>query len=256
MKAKALLNWFNGPRKPSFWLGFLLLAVLWAFLILVLNERSMLPFGWGFTKSDFKSAQDWIALVAALIAVVGFVVSAMVSINNSVKQHTIKLLLESRLSEIYMQHAAVINSTFLSPAGIICVTEEEVRNGFRRESISYILNYLEFLAVGIKNGELDERLMRKTLRGMVCNVYEALELYVAVRQKGTGPRRFFGLLAPRNTATFENLRWLYKYWYVKRLEKPKVLRPPAPIVSPLATDLSNNIPFASALYALFTGRLP
>src|SRR3546814_5074021 len=58
-------------------------------------------------------AQHWLASVGVVSAICGWIVAGIITARNSTKQHTMSLLLESRLSGTYMQYANTINASFL-----------------------------------------------------------------------------------------------------------------------------------------------
>jgi len=46
------------------------------------------------------------------------------------------------------------------------------------QGLKYLLNYFEFIAVGVTEGELDERIVAQTLRGNITYVHDASVLYI------------------------------------------------------------------------------
>ncbi|MCP3734507.1 DUF4760 domain-containing protein [Sphingomonas sp. RP10(2022)] len=46
------------------------------------------------------------------------------------------------------------------------------------QGLRYLLNYFEFIAVGVTEGELDERIVAQTLRGNITYVYDTTALYI------------------------------------------------------------------------------
>lgn len=46
------------------------------------------------------------------------------------------------------------------------------------QGLRYLLNYFEFIAVGVTEGELDERIVAKTLRGNINYVYDTAAPYI------------------------------------------------------------------------------
>lgn len=55
------------------------------------------------------------------------------------------------------------------------------------QGLRYLLNYCEFIAVGVLEGELDERIVAKTLRGTINTVHDRSQRYIAHLQR-TNPR--------------------------------------------------------------------
>lgn len=196
----------DSPRflfKPSQVLGLLLVgeAIFFALFVnwfVVGAPVVYLPY----KPPDFDS-QKWILTVAAMAAMVGWTVSSLVTVKNSIKQHTINTLLQSRLSETYMKRAGEVNAHFTTSAGqVVNVKTEEIGTTeatTKLECLRYILNYFEFIAVGIRYGDLHEGLLKSSLRGMLCKTYEVADAYVKH-------------LRTDNPKVYEHLEWLYKRW--------------------------------------------
>lgn len=51
-------------------------------------------------------------------------------------------------------------------------------DGKALQGLRYLLNYFEFIAVGISEGELDERIVARTLRGNITYVHDAAATYI------------------------------------------------------------------------------
>lgn len=229
MKAMA---WADIPRyfrKPSRVLGFLLFVVLvMTFLLISWQDTGMVLFYWPVKAQGIKQEQ-WPVMLAAVAAIAGWITTSIVTIRNSVKQHTINTLLQSRLSATYMDHVKAVNSAFSTMDGkIIPLTKEELRDTpaeINLYSLGYLLNYLEFIAIGIRNFDLDERVMKSSLRGIVCSI-------VAVSKELIDSRR----IAQTNGKTptvYENLVWLNKRWDVPDLRLEPAVRVKKNIQIPL-----------------------
>ncbi|WP_317057626.1 DUF4760 domain-containing protein [Roseovarius rhodophyticola] len=131
------------------------------------------------------------------------------------KQHTITILLETRLSETYSQlnktrkqvyppgkdinpeqfytdYVSEYSSTSTDAPSMDCRRSAA-------EALSVILNYYEFLAVGLADGDLDEAMLKKTIRGVMCRLVDDARYLIAAEQK-------------TNLKTFEHLIDLYASW--------------------------------------------
>ncbi|MDP3761521.1 MAG: DUF4760 domain-containing protein [Ramlibacter sp.] len=133
--------------------------------------------------------------------------NAIVTIRNSVKQHTVNTLLQSRLSQLYMQKVGEVNAALAPPgqpyrrlaAEQISATESvAVVDGVR-----YFLNYFEFVAVGVRHGDLDEDLMKGSLRGIVSRLSDAGHELIRVES---------GETSGKPNKTYEHLKWLNRRW--------------------------------------------
>ena len=181
-----------GRFRPIRVLGLLLAAVLGGFSGFVFWQI-LLP------EAALKlNAGQWLVAVAALTAVIGWMSNGIVTVRNSVKQHTVNTLLQSRLSTAYTQKADVVSKAF-SPQGQIRTLTKEQFEAHDEDvrSLIYCLNYLEYIALGIRHGDLDEDLMRGSVRGFVIRLSEVAEILLCEQGE---------------SQTYEHLKWLLARW--------------------------------------------
>ncbi len=224
------LNWPNRlkpqpfPKKPSRVLGFLLAWVFTALGVFASWEATGRLFWFDIPPVGLQNPQ-WVLILSAVAAVTGWIVSAMVTIRNSIKQHTINTLLQSRLSVTYMESARAVNQRYFGPKACLyrLTAEEYAQNApeSRLHELGYLLNYLEFIAAAIRFGDLDEKLMRMTLRGMVCNTFEVALVYIDANR--VTPLDAAG--KPQPSKAFEHLAWLYDFWFDAGLQRASIPRP-------------------------------
>jgi hypothetical protein len=179
-------------------LGLLLCAVIGAFLGFVVWQ-SKLP------ESDTRQllAAHWVLALGAFTAMIGWVTTTLVTIRNSVKQHTITTLLQSRLSVAYVERLKRVNETY-SPIGrdLVLVSAADYDNPDAKESLDalrYLLNYFEFTAIAIRHGDLDERLMHASLGGIVRSLYKVGGVLIERARS-------------KDDRNFEHLTWLNDRW--------------------------------------------
>jgi len=117
-----------------------------------------------------------------LFAVVGFTANSFVQIRQSVKQHTINLLFQTRFSTTpFSEHRQRIIDKFVGQAAPkiakaqIDAWERSDNEEDRKlaASLKFVANYYEFIAAGIKLGDLDEALLRDTIRS---NLYYTVRM--------------------------------------------------------------------------------
>lgn len=196
-----IMLWF----RPSRVLGLLLFAELVVFVLFAGWELIWFQFTFFRHRPPALDTQKWILLITLASALTGWIITAMVTVRNSIKQHTINALLQSRLSATYMAHADVVNRNFLAPDGSLMPllpSELEAQSDATQaklNSLRYILNYIEFIAVGIRYGDLHESLLKSSLRGIVLNAFRFSEAYIKHSQKA-------------NMKAYENLVWLRNRW--------------------------------------------
>lgn len=156
------------------------------------------------------------AIVGVLVAVWTYRNSLTKTAHSQRKQHTITILFETRLSEQFQNANRLRKKVFpeyqdityeawnaarlAEPAG---QSETDIALARQKnegaEALQMLLNYYEFLAVGLSEGDLDEAMLKKTVRGIMCNlVDDARELIADLRAV--------------NIKTFEHLVPLYDAW--------------------------------------------
>lgn len=197
MKAPVTLDRIKIHKKPSTMLGFLLrgvvaLAVGFVGWQLIADKGS-----WGKLKTE-----HFLAATGVMAAVCGWLIAGILTLRNSVKQHTINTLLQSRLSATYMGYADKLSLHYMS------YDARKSANPALRESptdavdilaLRYILNYFEFIAVGIKRGDLDEWTLRDSLRSILRkNVTMSMD-WIA-KERVTNPN------------LYKHLLWLFSRW--------------------------------------------
>lgn len=211
------------PIKPGRWLGFFLWAVFVIGGCAIAWELIQVYTGIGIEARTFGlDGSKWLALLGGWGAILGALISARLTLHNAVKQHTITTLLQMRMSETYIGRVSKVGGVYFPPGakGIYLVREgafTEPHKDDHLADLTYVLNYLEFIASAIRYGDLDEGLMRETLRGIVCNLFECGQHYIRHRRKSgeNGP----------NPLLFEHLEWLYRRWFVKDYKRPWLIKP-------------------------------
>lgn len=197
-------------------LGFLLFIVPSLFVSLVI-WRYYFPqyYLFGVFPAPLKLTKpNWLVLVGVVAAVMGWLVSSYITLRNSIKQHTINTLLQSRLSTYYQEQAKIINKTFFAPEmplndpvplDVMLDPDEKKREALG--AVNYVLNYFEFCAVGIRYGDLDENLMRQTMRGIIRRLCNRMMPYIRYTR---GEDENGKLKQP--TTQFEHIKWLLERW--------------------------------------------
>ncbi|MCX8520736.1 MAG: DUF4760 domain-containing protein, partial [Rhodoferax sp.] len=105
----------------------------------------------------------------------GWMLTNLINLRNSIRQHTITTLLQSRLSSTYMAYADRLSAHYAD------YEARKENNPALREgptdkvdvlALRYILNYFEFIAIGIKRGDLDEGMLKDSLRSILIKNIE------------------------------------------------------------------------------------
>jgi len=195
--------------KPAQSLLIFFAIVLVSFSMFVLWEayitRHWLIFGIEAPKLEVR---DWLFLIAVLSGIAGWVWSSYVTLRNSIKQHTVAIYVQSRLSSPYAEISRRVHLDHFSVGcGTAPIAKEffaNPENASAMHDINTILNYFEFIAVGIRHGDLDEAMLRNTMRGMITNMCAKAMIYIHfVRDK----KNNLG-----GNLTYEHLLWLNDRW--------------------------------------------
>ena len=237
------MAWVERPYfllRPSRLLGLLLcsLVVCTALLIYWIKSQAILP------VLDIPAPQWRLGPIATVVvAILVWIGTSYVTMRNLVKQHTINTLLQSRLSATYMENARALNKGFFGKHGeLIPLTQEEVINPPEQvnlQALNYMLNYFEFIAVGIRHGDLDESVMKNSLRGIICSVFCVAESYIHTRRSDVKD--------PGKARTYEHLCWLHERWRDDSQLPPRIRREQT-VKKPLSMSERIDI--------LLTGKIP
>lgn len=128
-------------------------------------------------SSVSQNLQGVAAVIATILVITGWFVQHQMAANTNRVNHTLNLLLQTRISEVFQTHLTNVNKVYPKRAGSV-IPMKDVEAWHTNSEISedknsaissqcYLLNYYEFLAVGIKSGLLDEELLYETHGGII-----------------------------------------------------------------------------------------
>ena len=131
------------------------------------------------------------------VAVVGWMWNSRRQRNASRKQHTFNALLHVSFNNEYRE-SLVAARPYL--------TREKEYTGDEPDDelqtkITFLLNHFEFIAAGIRNGDIDEGLFRDSERGTMVCAFEAFEAHIYSVRSRRG-----------REAIYEHIEWLYERW--------------------------------------------
>lgn len=208
------------PLKPGLWLGFFFILIFGAGAIAALWELYQTHETISIEKRTFGlDGSRWLAFLGGWGAILAAIATARITIRNAIKQHTINTLLQMRMSETYMQRAWVVARSYFPPEGIYLVRDDAGINPVEEDclpELTYVINYLEFISSAIRYGDLDEGLMKESLRGLLCNLFECAHPYIQ-HLRNSGATSYNPLL-------FEHLEWLYRRWYIEDYRRKWLIR--------------------------------
>ena len=134
---------------------------------------------------------------AAGLTTVGWLYSARRVRTLSRKQHTFTAL-NASFNHDYQEAMQLIGSVAQANRPL------DFNDPDSAKKIKFILNHYEFLAAGIRNGDISEKLLRDSERGTVVHLYEITEGYI---QKIRESRK--------RKVIFEHITWLVERWHYK-----------------------------------------
>jgi len=197
MKVLATLNKLRLTTKPGKSLGFVLFGLIVVTVVGVAYQL-YLPKG---APAKLK-ADHLLAVVGVLVAAIGALFAGWLSVHNTIRQHTITTLLDSRLSETYMRYADVLCRHYTSYDARIKANpalRESPTDNIDILALRYILNYFEFIAIGVRRGDFDEVTLKDSLRSILrTNVQKSMS-WIRIEQMS-------------NDRLYTNLMWLFKRW--------------------------------------------
>ena len=139
--------------------------------------------------------------VAVIVAAVGWAVSNGMSHRTTIRQNTNNLLF-ARFSQVTFGDAMHrFFTTFSTNERITSQRIDEIKllgeDGRKAAaSVSYLLNYFEFIANGVLKGDLDSKIVRDNIRGTVVFYYDKCEPHILTLNR-LNPRTFEFLIKLR-----------------------------------------------------------
>lgn len=187
-------------RRPSRVLGLCLLA-FFVFVVGVMAWQFNGPNPYFYRKF---TASMWVGFLSASVAVMTWGGTSYLTLRNSLKQHTITTLLQMRLSATYMGYADTVSKHFVDydqrhKKDLRLPEVEKPVDNLDLNALRYILNYFEFLAIGVSRGDFDDDMLRSSLRSILRKNVEMSRSYIRESQEG-------------NPRLYEHLAWLHDEW--------------------------------------------
>lgn len=159
--------------------------------------------------STSSTSNTVLLLLGTLAAILGWLCSTRSQVLNNRRNHSMQLLIESRLSDRYMGYVNAVSNISnefrkLNPNESSLVIEYfNALTIEQKNSILYMLNYCEFISVGIRFGDLDEQLMFNTFGSMLKTNFEFSQKVIEHKQK-------------EKNSHFEHVTALYNRWHGKK----------------------------------------
>lgn len=181
-------DFFIKPRT-NVQLNFSMCCLVVSFIWIVLWNISLYKFsflGFSITKGEESTGQTILILLGILGAVYGWLFTTKSQYINSRKNHSIQTLMSSRLSTSYVEKFDLLNKIFIKHQNIALTYDQyNELNADEKMAIMYALNYYEYVSVGIRFGDLDENLIKNTLKSNILNTYTFLENVILHKSENT-----------------------------------------------------------------------
>lgn len=124
------------------------------------------------------------ACAAITVAAIGWCVAAWIAHRNAIRQNTVNLLF-ARFSQatfsdsMHRFHREFGYGNETVSRALINIARARDEDGAKAsETPNYLLNYFEFIAAGVMNGDLDAKIVRDNIRGFVCYYYDKCEPFI------------------------------------------------------------------------------
>jgi len=153
-------------------------------------------------KPNLYTEVGWVNYAGAFIALLAFLAREFSALRTLRKQHTVSVLLQSRLSTAFNDRYKVMIQVYPVVTGVTAVAHNDWKDPNKVsaiEALKYFLNYYEFIAIGIRNGDLDEDYLYKSLKSIVSNLWTMGGPYITELRSG-------------NPRIYKNLLWLVERW--------------------------------------------
>ncbi len=178
-------------------------------------------------------------LLATVAAVSGWVFTSRVQIINAIKNQSLQVLMNSRNSTIYIDKVdkvmslrrKIVDENKKSGISEIkpFVTEEKYHSlgDEDKSAIIYMLNYLEFISIGIRHYNLDEAFLKQSMRSIVNSNYDLFYKVIDIHRSYDNKAVYtqFELLHARwgkqgaakcsNCHAWQDNVFVKKPWYIK-----------------------------------------
>lgn len=152
------------------------------------------------------------AVFAAILAAAGWMTTALISRMNSVKQHTMQVLTQARLSPVLNEKSKLLFDTY--PPGTDIPMSHLDHAAMRADwyrAATYMLNYYEFLSVAIRFHDLHEPLLRDCIRSQLCAYTHKLRHLIAFSRQND-PRVLAQEITADESRIYQDLLALSAAW--------------------------------------------
>lgn len=164
--------------------------------------------------------------LSATLATIGWIVAAHLNAIAQRKNHTLNVLLQFRTSPLFAYHRANMYNHYDYENVItendfqklidqrehfIYIKNEKDTTVPILDSIEAIANFYEFSLAAMEANDIDEDLLKATIRGLMVRFYKASEVVILAHRK-------YNSHGTTNTKTYELLEKYAREWYDEKLD--------------------------------------
>lgn len=172
------------PLMWGYWCGFVVAIMPMALAIAILAHVDLSLK----TEADYPLISASATMIGAFAAIVGWMVSSWASYRNARAQHTINFLSSRFSNSQFNDSIAEFNRSFegrkidrsLIKELSISKNEEDKKS---LQAFRYVLNWFEFISVGVIVGDLDIEIVRRTIRSNLIKYTDMASCYIRECQK-------------------------------------------------------------------------
>jgi len=157
----------------------------------------------GFMVINWTISTESSILLSVFLGLFTATGTARLSSEASRREHTVTALLSARTDQVLHAHIEKVVCAF----GDSAISSADLANNDKKNAIQsaiQILNFYEFLAKAIENGDFDEKLVRESLERQyfyACDKFKEV-IRDALEKDTRKPEK-----------TFSGILWLYKKWH-------------------------------------------
>lgn len=140
----------------------------------------------------------FITFLGITTAIVGWLYTVRAQNITNMRNHSINTIMNSRLSEYYNQQIRQIDK-IVKDKITFSYNDYEKLTPEEQASITYLLNYYEFIAIGIRYNEFDEEIAKKMMCSQILKTYITFEPLI-------------NYFKSQKNSYFENFTKLYSRW--------------------------------------------
>lgn len=168
-------------RKIDLYIGFVAITIL-QFIVWNSCTSENLFLGLKISKETEFFNDKFITFLGINSAIIGWLYTVRMQNITNMRNRSIQSITDARLSDQYNQKLDSIYE-LLKYQKTLTYTKYSTFNSYEKSVIHYILNYYEYIAIGIKYSELDEEIVKRMMKSQVLKPHSTFEDVINNLQK-------------------------------------------------------------------------